>query len=154
VNFCTCRKCEWISSLLTSLQSLTQIQSCRVSIYRSSARSVSRDVLASFLLPLFLLSIPLALSSAHHLLFLFRFFSSPLLLLTSLFFLFIFPILLFQFILSFQIHFLYGYLLLIPLIRTVVCSWSDKGMMSLDSRFSVVPGGFGAVIGYVMQCEK
>jgi len=150
VNLCTCRKCEWISSLLTSLQSLTQIQSCRVSIYRSSARSVSRDELASFLLPLFLLSILLALASVP---FLLLFFSPhrPHLL---VFFLFIFPILLFQFIFSFQIHFLYGYLFLIPLIRTVVCSWSDKGMMSLDSRFSVAPGGFGAVTEYEMQCEK
>lgn len=154
MNLCNCRKCEWISSLLTSQQSLTQTQSCRVSIYRSSARSVSRDVLASFLLPLFLLYILLALSSAYHLLFLFCFFSSPLFLLTSLFFLFVFPILLFQFILSFQIHFLYGYLFLIPLIDAVVCSWSDKGMMSLDSLFSVVPGGFGAITEYEMQCEK
>jgi len=117
VNVCGCRKYEWISSLLTSLQPLTQTQSCRVSIYRLSARSVSRDVLASFLLPLFLLSILLArfFCLPSFVPFPFLFFSS---LPHHLIFLFIFPSLLFQFILSCQIHFLYGYLFLIPLIHT------------------------------------
>lgn len=132
MNLCRFWKREWISRLPTSLQSLTQVQSCRVSIYRSSARSVSRDVLV-FIRILFLLSVLLALFFVLTTL---CFFSASFLLPCSSLPLYFLTLS----ILSFQIHFLSGYLLLILLIRIVVCSWLDKGMISLDSRFSVVPG--------------